>query len=385
MVFASYQRDTIAAADVAILARIARYVSVALDRNQREREILAASRAKDDFLAALSHELRTPLNPVLLLASDGGMNPDYPPEARKSFSVIEKNVLLEARLIDDLLDLTRIEHGKLKLELKPIDLHAVLRDALETVAGDAADRRLSIQVDLRAETSVVAGDAIRLQQVFWNVLKNSVKFTPKGGQIWVATETDPGAHEIAAIITDTGIGMDGKELARVFDAFAQGDHAGGGRSHRFGGLGLGLAISRKLMDGHHGRIEAASAGKNQGSTFTLRFPLLPLELKMNPEAGAADSAPGAGAVVPRESRQLGSRGGIARRGRAGPPVPGPRRGQQPRPTREPRRAQQGPPFLIARAGGMITGRTKVRTPRPEPPPTLRWRRLLRRNKLRAEG
>lgn len=273
VVFGSYQRDIIAPADLVILARIARYVAVAMDRTQREREILAASRAKDDFLAALSHELRTPLNPVLLVASDAAMNPDFSPEVRETFRGIEKNVMLEARLIDDLLDVTRIEHGKMALELQNVDLHQVLRDTLDTVRGEVEEQRLTLQVDLSAQSSTVSADSGRLQQVFWNVLKNAVKFTPRQGKIWVATENNPEGDEITLKVTDTGIGMDDRELDRVFDAFTQGDHAAGGRSHRFGGLGLGLAISRKLMDLHRGRIEATSEGKTRGTTFTLSLPL----------------------------------------------------------------------------------------------------------------
>ncbi|HTO05125.1 MAG TPA: ATP-binding protein, partial [Opitutus sp.] len=265
--FGSYQRDAIAPADVNVLSRIARYVTIALDRAIRERETLAASRAKDDFLAALSHELRTPLNPVLLLASDGAVNLEFSAAARESFRVIEKNALLEARLIDDLLDLTRIEHGKMRLERQRFDMNSVLKDALATVASDAAERDLSIHVDLQTEATTLVGDSGRLQQVFWNVLKNAVKFTPVGGNVSVSTHRQAEDGEVLIQISDTGIGMEPHELLRVFNAFSQGDHADHGHGHRFGGLGLGLAITRKLVELHSGRIEATSQGKNQGSTF----------------------------------------------------------------------------------------------------------------------
>lgn len=277
--FATYHRDVISQSDVAVLARVARYISLALDRSQRERETLAASRAKDDFLAALSHELRTPLNPVLLIASESEANPEFSAEARENFRVIEKNVLLEARLIDDLLDLTRIEHGKLALEMETIDLHTVIRDAIETVRADVARSALTMEVNLDASAHTVLGDAGRLQQVFWNVLKNAVKFTPSLGRIWVSTTSDPATQQLTVTIADTGIGMDEPELARVFGAFSQGDHSRPGGPHRFGGLGLGLAISRKLVESHRGRIDASSQGKNLGATFTIRLPLVAAALQ----------------------------------------------------------------------------------------------------------
>ena len=201
-------------------------------------------------------------------------NPAYPEEAREAFAVIEKNALLEARLIDDLLDLTRIEHGKLGLELHRLDIYSVLRDALRTVRADLKDESISIALELPATSPHVMGDSGRLQQVFWNVLKNAVKFTPAGGTIKVSGLIDSVSNTLVIRVTDPGLGMDASELGRIFGAFGQGDHAELGRSHRFGGLGLGLAISRKLVEMHAGRIEAASAGKGLGSTFTIFLPIL---------------------------------------------------------------------------------------------------------------
>jgi signal transduction histidine kinase/CheY-like chemotaxis protein/PAS domain-containing protein len=270
--FGSYEEKRLPPGDEMVLSRVAQYVAIALDRSMRERDILAASRAKDDFLAALSHELRTPLNPVLLLASDCAGNRDYPQEAREAFRVIEKNALLEARLIDDLLDLTRIEHGKTSLERQRVDLHSVLADALVTIRAESGARDREIQVELQAQPSVVQGDAARLQQVFWNLLKNAIKFTPAGGCIRVLSNHDPDLQEIAIQISDTGIGLSPDEVERIFGAFVQGEHAASGRGHRFGGLGLGLAISRKLVELHGGRIRAASDGRNRGATFTVTLP-----------------------------------------------------------------------------------------------------------------
>lgn len=236
-------------------------------------EAVAASQAKDDFLAALSHELRTPLNPVLLLASAAAEDERFPPEVRTIFETIHKNVDLEARLIDDLLNITRISRGKLALERKAVDAHAVIKDAIANVSADVAQKHLSLRTRFSARQQVLDGDAVRLQQVFWNVLKNAVKFTSEGGEITIATSNPPGTEDLEITVTDTGIGMTKDELARVFDAFAQGEHAGGGGSHRFGGLGLGLAISRMLVQSHAGQIQADSPGPGLGSIFTIRLPL----------------------------------------------------------------------------------------------------------------
>lgn len=236
-------------------------------------EAVAASQAKDDFLAALSHELRTPLNPVLLLASSAAEDERFPPEVRTIFETIHKNVDLEARLIDDLLNITRISRGKLALERKAVDAHSVIQDAIANVSADVAQKHLSLRTRFSARQQILDGDAVRLQQVFWNVIKNAVKFTPEGGEITIATSNPPGTEDLEIIVTDTGIGMTREELARVFDAFAQGEHAGSGGSHRFGGLGLGLAISRMLIQSHAGQIQADSPGPGLGSIFTIRLPL----------------------------------------------------------------------------------------------------------------
>ncbi|HEY5297544.1 MAG TPA: PAS domain S-box protein [Verrucomicrobiae bacterium] len=229
----------------------------------------AANRAKDDFLAALSHELRTPLNPVLLIASDSARDQELPPGVRTNFEIIRKNIELEARLIDDLLDMTRITCGKLTLNLQVLDARLILQDAIANVRSELNEKRLELMLNLKAKTHTIHGDAVRLQQVFWNVIKNAVKFTPGGGKIIVETYSDGG--KMGVKVTDTGIGMTPEELDRVFAAFSQGDHAD--ISRRFGGLGLGLAISRQLIQLHLGHIRAASEGRNRGSTFAIELPL----------------------------------------------------------------------------------------------------------------
>lgn len=243
---------------------------------QARDEALAASRAKDDFLAALSHELRNPLNPALLVASDAVNNPEFPPDVKAAFDSILKNVELEARLIDDLLDLTRITRGKLSLEMKPLDLHAILRDAIGAVNTDLQKKRIVLKLDLSAPKYQVLGDPIRLRQVFWNVLNNAAKFTPESGEISVETHWLKASGQCAVRIADTGIGMTSEERERIFEVFSQGDHAESGGSHRFGGLGLGLAISRMLVECHHGRIRAESAGRDQGTTISIELPVLRL-------------------------------------------------------------------------------------------------------------
>ncbi len=248
-----------------------------------------ASRAKDDFLAALSHELRTPLNPVLLLATEYAGDHSLPEGLRKDFEQIARNINLEARLIDDLLDLTRITRGKLTLDLRPWDAHEVMRQALATTLTETTEKQLVITLDLGAPRSIVKVDAVRLQQILWNVLKNSAKFTPVGGRIRIESFND-GDHLVLRI-TDSGVGMDAEELARVFEAFAQGNHARPHSAHRFGGLGLGLAICRMLVTAQGGTITAASDGPGLGASFTVKLPVC----AANPAPAFTTVKPGNGA------------------------------------------------------------------------------------------
>jgi PAS domain S-box-containing protein len=258
------------------------FVAVITDITERKRaeqevaaardKALEASRTKDDFLARLSHELRTPLNPVLLLASESANDPSLAPEVRADFETIVQNVTLEARLIDDLLDLTAITRGKLALDLRPVQIHSILRDALGMVRQDAMNKHLNVVLKLEATQHTVMGDDMRLKQVFWNVIKNAVKFTPVKGEVVIATRNDPGSDRLVVEVTDTGLGMTAEEIARIFAAFTQGDHAARGTG-RFGGLGLGLVISRMLVQLHAGEIRAISAGRDLGSTFSVQLPL----------------------------------------------------------------------------------------------------------------
>ncbi|HUA66421.1 MAG TPA: response regulator [Alphaproteobacteria bacterium] len=245
------------------------YVSDQLKRANDE--LLAASRAKDDFMATLSHELRTPLNPVLLLASDAMNNRDLPPRVRADFNTIRKNIEMEARLIDDLLDLTRIARGKIILEKHFVNLRTILTDAVAQVREEMNQKKLRLELRLKATQHTVFADSVRLQQIFWNLLKNAVKFTSEGGQVTI--ETEMAGNRLLTKISDTGIGMTSDELAGIFKAFAQGEHAAA-NGHRFGGLGLGLSISQKLTELHSGKIIAASEGRDKGSTFIVELPLV---------------------------------------------------------------------------------------------------------------
>jgi PAS domain S-box-containing protein len=265
--------DGIVSGVVSALSDITERQLAALELERARDEAVNASRAKDDFLAALSHELRTPLNPVLLLATDAATNPDLSPEVREDFETIRKNVELEARLIDDLLDLTRITNGKMVLAHQSVDANTVVRDALSTVKVELSLRKIEMVMELDDGRPVVRGDPVRLQQVFWNVLKNAVKFTPDRGKVVVSTSVAPESGLFVLRVTDTGIGITPAELGHIFDAFVQGDHSKGVGSHRFGGLGLGLAISRRLVELHSGRIFAESEGRNKGSTFVIELPL----------------------------------------------------------------------------------------------------------------
>ncbi|HET7535940.1 MAG TPA: ATP-binding protein, partial [Candidatus Didemnitutus sp.] len=234
-------------------------------------DALAANRAKDEFLAALSHELRTPLNPVLLIASECAGDPALPEPIRGHFKMIVDSVSLQARLIDDLLDLNRITRGKLTLDRRPLDLHDEIRAAAATVADDIVEKKITLTFELNADSPTVDADPVRLRQVFWNVLKNAAKFTSAEGRIAVSSENAEG-DGVVVRVRDSGIGMSEDELARVFNPFVQGRHIEGAHHPTYGGLGLGLAISRMLIEGHGGRIDAESSGPGQGTTILIRLP-----------------------------------------------------------------------------------------------------------------
>ena len=251
------------------LARAARALETARDEAaEAQATAERASRTKDHFLAVLSHELRTPLSPVLaglaLLDTEAGLSP----RGRGIVEVARRNAELESRLIDDLLDLTRITKGKTELDRRDVDLRTVIDRAAEVCTPDIEARGLRLRMDLGPQPSIVHADAARLQQVFWNLLKNAIKFTPPGGDVEVRCLPAPGAVIVEVI--DSGIGIQSSELDVIFDAFAQSERA---ISRRFGGLGLGLTISKALVEAHGGAIDARSDGQDKGATFVVRLPL----------------------------------------------------------------------------------------------------------------
>jgi PAS domain S-box-containing protein len=238
----------------------------AAEELKRMKEVAeSANRAKDHFLAVLSHELRTPLTPVLTTIQLLDRRTDLPADLREPLAMIRRNVALEARLIDDLLDLTRIARGKLELYFQPVDVHELLHQVLEICEPDIQTQRIGVTLELLAQRRQVQADPARLQQVLWNLLKNAVKFTPDGGHVEVTTSDGPDGT-VRVRIADTGIGIEAGMLPQIFDAFEQG---GQDVTRLFGGLGLGLAISKALVDLHGGAITAESGGRGLGATFTL--------------------------------------------------------------------------------------------------------------------
>ncbi len=254
----------------------ARADAILLEKAKREAE--EANRAKDQFLAMLSHELRTPLTPVLMTIASLRREPDLSDDLRRDLEMLQRNVELEALLIDDLLDLTRIAHGKLALHSDAVDLHASLEHALTIARTDIEGKRLQVRRQLNAEEHYCWADAARLQQLFWNLVKNAVKFTPAGGWIEVRTRNDE-ARQIVVEVADSGIGIQPTLLPRIFDAFEQGGRL---MTNEFGGLGLGLAISKKVVDLHGGSIAATSAGPGQGATITVTLKAMATSLLESP-------------------------------------------------------------------------------------------------------
>ncbi|ODH00260.1 hypothetical protein A4S05_04010 [Nostoc sp. KVJ20] len=232
-------------------------------------EAEAANRIKDEFLAVLSHELRSPLNPILGWAKLLQMRKFDEILLQKGLETIERNAKLQAQLIEDLLDVSRILQGKLNLNMIPVDLVSTIEAAMETVHLAAEAKTIQIETMLDPTVGRVLGDSARLQQVFWNLLSNAVKFTGTGGKVNVRLECIDAQAQIT--VSDTGKGIHPEFLPHVFDYFCQGDST---TTRKFGGLGLGLAIARHLIEMHGGTVWVESLGEDQGASFTVRFPLL---------------------------------------------------------------------------------------------------------------
>ncbi|MGB8352922.1 MAG: ATP-binding protein [Chthoniobacteraceae bacterium] len=252
--------------DLAVMAKRVTLHAQELERARQQAE--AANRAKDEFLAVLSHELRTPLTPALASASYLESATDIDPaELRQALSLIRRNIELEARLVDDLLDITRISKGKLEVHHSTIDLHETVHHAADMCRSSALNKQIDLTVDAGAAEHYVRGDGARLAQVFWNLILNAVKFTPANGRITLRT-SNPKAAIVRVEISDSGIGIAPEMLSRIFEPFEQGEKA---LSRNLGGVGLGLSIAKALVEAHDGSITARSDGKDKGATFIIEL------------------------------------------------------------------------------------------------------------------
>lgn len=227
----------------------------------------SANRSKDRFLAVLSHELRTPLTPVAMAAAAIAGNPDLPAELREEVEIIRRNIDRETRLIDELLDLSRLQSGKLRLQLQSLNLNDAVKNVCEACRTKILEKRIRLHCRWGAEVNEIQADPGRLRQVLTNVLENAAKFTPEGGDIYVGTEKADGRMRVK--IRDTGIGIAPTMLPAVFDAFEQ---CGSEIARQFGGLGLGLAIAKALVELHHGEIRVTSDGVGKGCAVTIELP-----------------------------------------------------------------------------------------------------------------
>ena len=269
--------------DVTLAESVARRAGLAIDNARLYQEAQQANRVKDEFLATLSHELRTPLNAIrgwtqMLLT--GRLDPDT---VQRAYATIDRNAQAQTQLITDILDVSRIITGKLRLDPRPLDLVGIVEDALESVRPAATARGVHLEARYDTTPARMFGDRDRLQQVFWNLLSNAVKFTPVGGRVFVSLASSGSGFEVR--VTDTGVGIRREFLPHVFERFTQSDASA---SRAYGGLGLGLAISRHLAELHGGTIVADSAGEGQGATFAVTLPVH--VIGSSPASGGAATA-----------------------------------------------------------------------------------------------
>jgi PAS domain S-box-containing protein len=283
--------------DEAIIVQLAQMASVAVENarlyeaQQQARsaaevsreEAQAANRVKDEFLAVLSHELRTPLNPIIGWSTLLLNRKLDEAKTAQALATIQRNAKLQSELIEDLLDVSRILRGKLSLNVAPVDLAITIRGAMETVRLAAEAKSIGVQAIIEPDVGLVSGDSTRLQQVIWNLLSNAVKFTPQGGQVNIRLERLDSCAKIT--VTDTGQGIEPEFLPYVFDYFRQ---ANAETTRKFGGLGLGLAIMRHLVELHGGTVKVESSGLGQGATFIIQLPLL-ISTQTNPNYNSGNS------------------------------------------------------------------------------------------------
>src|SRR5207302_6154932 len=254
---------------------------------QQNAAVETANRTKDHFLAMLSHELRTPLTPVISALEALETEPAQTREVKSALAMIRRNVELETQLIDDLLDFTRIAKDKLQLRFAPVDAHVAISDVVEMCRAEAESRKLQVHLNLCANTHYVAADAAKFQQIIWNLLKNATKFTPENGEIAISS-SNPSPEVLTITVRDTGIGMESEIMQRIFDPFEQGNRS---FERRFGGLGLGLAISKSLAQAHSGTLTAQSDGRDRGSTFILSMQTLsPAEVATVPRKISSEAS-----------------------------------------------------------------------------------------------
>ncbi|MDI1242468.1 MAG: ATP-binding protein [bacterium] len=244
------------------------------------REAAEASRLKDEFLAAVSHELRTPLNAILGWAQILRKTSPAPDTLEKALETIERNARSQNQLIEDLLDVSRIVTGKLRLDVRPVEISSIVTSAVESLRPAVENKNINLQTVIDPRAGMVSGDSERLQQVVWNLLANAVKFTPKGGRVQVRLERVNSHVEV--IVSDTGMGIDPDFLPFVFDRFRQSD---GSKTRKYGGLGLGLSIVRHLVELHGGTAHVASDGPGKGSTFTIKLTSI-VFVQSSPATGA---------------------------------------------------------------------------------------------------
>lgn len=290
--FGSRSRTEFTAAEQSLFQAICDQIAIALERSelltslqQQTEELVRVNRIKDEFLAVLSHELRSPLNPILGWAKLLQTRNFSPAQTAEALATIERNAKLQTQLIDDLLDVAKILRGKLSLTVAPIDLVFVIESAIETVGTAAQAKSIQLQTVL-PQSGTVSGDAVRLQQIVWNLLSNAIKFTPSQGQVEIRLEQVGDLAQIT--VSDTGKGINPDFLPHIFESFRQEDPS---TTRAFGGLGLGLAIVRHLVEAHGGTIWAESPGEGQGTTFTVRLPLLQTVSASNPPEQVPDLEP----------------------------------------------------------------------------------------------
>src|SRR5437899_3529773 len=254
---------------------------------QQKSSVKAANRNKDHFLAMLSHELRTPLTPVISTLQSLETEPAQTEDTRSALAMIRRNIELETQLIDDLLDFTRLARDKMQLPFVPVDAHLAISDVVEICRAEIETKKLHVHLNLQANMHNVAAESAKFQQIIWNLLKNAVKFTPEDGEITISS-SNPSPEVLTISVRDTGIGMEPEVMRRMFDPFEQGNRS---FERRFGGLGLGLAISKSLAQAHGGTLTAQSGGRDRGSTFIFSMPTLsPDEVATVPRKASSEAA-----------------------------------------------------------------------------------------------